>query len=223
MTLMVTNRTQLHRADRRRVRTRRALLKAGQALFAKRAIEAVSIDDIVLAADVAKGSFYNHFADKVELAGAVADQVRGAVEALVAEANAGIGDPAERVARALCTFARQASEHPERVRALIRLFDSAGTADGPMDRGVRADIADGMAAGRFSGLGLEAGVLMAVGVVHITVLRLLARETPASPAALAQDLAFALLRGLGVASAEAVELAARAVADVIETRPGAGQ
>ncbi len=54
------------RPDRRRLRTRTALLHAGRALLAVRDIDAISIDEIVAAADVAKGSFYNHFADKEE-------------------------------------------------------------------------------------------------------------------------------------------------------------
>ena len=52
------------RVDRRRERTRAALMRAGQVLFATRSVDAVSIDDIVAAAEVAKGSFYNHFPDK---------------------------------------------------------------------------------------------------------------------------------------------------------------
>jgi len=50
--------------DRRRARTREALLSAGRALFAARDVDGVSIDEIVAAAEVAKGSFYNHFTDK---------------------------------------------------------------------------------------------------------------------------------------------------------------
>ena len=90
------------RPDRRRARTRAALLQAGQSLFAAQSVDAVSIDDIVLAADVAKGSFYNHFADKDALAREVAVTVRGEVEAQVDLANAGVADPVMRMARAPC-------------------------------------------------------------------------------------------------------------------------
>jgi AcrR family transcriptional regulator len=203
----------LRQTDRRRVRTRAALLRAGAALFATRPVDAVSIDDIVAAADVAKGSFYNHFEDKDALARAIAEEVRGGVEALAAEVNAGVDDSAERVARALCGFVRQAVEQPVAVRAMMRLFQGAAVPDAPMNRGVRADIKAGLAAGRFDGVSLEAGVLVAVGVVQMAVLRALEPKS-ARPSALAADLAFGLLRGLGLDAAQARAVADAAAADV---------
>lgn len=200
--------------DRRRVRTRAALLRAGQSLFAERSVDGVSIDDIVAAADVAKGSFYNHFPDKDALAQTLADQARASVEAMVAHVGAGVADPAERVARALCAFARQAVEHPEGVRMMLRLFQGAAIPDAPMNAGVRADIQAGLAAGRFSGLSLEAGVLMAVGVVQITVARVLDHESRDQASALAREMAAALLRALAVDPAEGWAIADRAAADL---------
>ncbi len=205
--------TEARQIDRRRVRTRSALLRAGASLFAARPVDAVSIDDIVAAADVAKGSFYNHFQDKDALARAIADEVRGAVETLAAEVNTGVTDPAERVARALCGFAAQAAEQPVAVRAMMRLFQGAAIPDAPMNRGVRGDIKAGLATGRFHGVALEAGVLMAVGVVQMAVLRALAKPS-GKPSAFAGDLAFGLLRGLGVDEPTARTVTARAVADV---------
>src|SRR3990167_4665994 len=84
--------------DRRRVRPRAALLQAGQSLFATQSVDAVSIDDIVAAADVAKGSFYNHFSDKEALAREIAVTVRAEAEAQVDLANAGVTEPASRMA-----------------------------------------------------------------------------------------------------------------------------
>lgn len=207
------------RTDRRRLRTRAALMKAGQALFAARSVDAVTIDDIVAAADVAKGSFYNHFPDKEGLAQALGEEVRRGVEQLAAEVNAEAADPAERVARALCGFVRQAAAEPERARAMQRLFPAAAVPDAPMNRGVRADIAAGLKAGRFGGLGREAAVLTAVGLVQIAVARAAGPERGA-PERLGRELAFALLRALGVAPGEAEAIAARAAADLLQ---GAGR
>lgn len=202
------------RIDRRRVRTRTALLQAGQTLFATRSVDGVSIDDIVAAADVAKGSFYNHFPDKDALARELAHHARLAVEALVARVSEGVEDPAERVARALCAFARQAMEDPTGVRMGARLFYGAAIPDAPMNAGVRADIQAGLAAGRFVGLSLEGGVLMAVGVVQMAVARVLDRDVPAEAASLSRDLAFGLLRGLGLDESSARQVADRAAADI---------
>lgn len=196
--------------DRRRQRTRAALLQAGQTLFAARSVDGVSIDDIVAAAEVAKGSFYNHFADKDALARTLADQARAGVEATVAHVGAGVDDPAERVARALAAFARQAVEYPEGVRMMLRLFHGAAIPDAPMNAGVRADLQAGLAAGRFSGLSLEAAVLMAVGVVQMAVARVLEQQTMAQAAELSREMAFGLLRGLGLSAASARAVAERA-------------
>lgn len=195
------------RTDRRRARTRAALLRAGQELFADRPVDAVSIDDIVAAADVAKGSFYNHFPDKDALARELADLARASVEAMVAHVTAGVDDPAERVARAICAFARQAADNPIGAGAMLRLFHGAGVPDHAMNRGVRADVQAGLAMGRFNGLSLEGAVLMTVGVAQIATARSLEHRSRSKAEALARDLAFGLLRGLGLEAA-----AARAVA-----------
>lgn len=196
------------KTDRRRERTRAALIEAGLTLFAERAVDAVSIDEIVLAADVAKGSFYNHFADKEDLAREIADQVRGLVETRVEVINLGVTDPAQRIARAVCTFARAAVENPGPVRALTRLFASAAIPDLPMNKGVRGDVHDGLESGRFADIAQEAAVLMAVSVAQIAVARVLQADAAVSPRAVSRELAFGLLRGLGLETA-----AARAVAD----------
>ncbi len=202
------------RVDRRRQRTRAALLQAGTTLFAARSVDGVTIDDIVAEADVAKGSFYNHFPDKDALARELADRARAGVEALAARLGAGVPDPAERVARAVCGFARQAMEDPLGVRVQLRLFQGATVPDAPMNAGVRADVQAGLSSGRFAGLTLEAGVLLTVGVVQIAVGRVLTQDDPAKAAALSRDLAFGLLRGLGVDATAADTIAGNAAADI---------
>jgi len=204
------------RIDRRRSNTRAALLRAGQTLFADRAVDGVTIDDIVQAAAVAKGSFYNHFSDKDGLARAIAVQVRAAGEAAVTAANREVADPAERVARALCVFVRDARDHPERYRAQRRLFAGATLIDAPMNRGVRADIENGLRLERFADLPAEVGMLMVMGIVDVAVARVLEEADPASPEAVSRGLAFGLLRGLGVAGAEAQGIAAAASRDIFK-------
>lgn len=211
------------RMDRRRVRTRAALLRAGQQLFAERSVDGVSIDDIVAAADVAKGSFYNHFPDKEALARELSDVARNAIEHMAATLSVGVDDPAERVARALCAFARSAVENPVGVGAMLRLFHGASIPDFPMNRGVRADVAAGINGGRFSGLSVESGVLLTVGVAQILTGRILEMADRRGEAqALARELVFGLLRGLGLESSSAKAIASKASADIFAGPPPAG-
>ena len=102
--------TAAERVNPRAERTRAALMAAGRRLFSTRPIDAVTVDDIVQAAEVGKGSFYNHFSDRQALARAIASQIRASIESAVARANAGADDPARRLARAVCTYLRYALE-----------------------------------------------------------------------------------------------------------------
>ena len=211
------------RMDRRRVRTRAALLRAGQKLFAERSVDGVSIDDIVAAAEVAKGSFYNHFPDKEALARELSDVARNSIEEMAATLSVGVDDPAERVARALCAFARSAVENPVGVGAMLRLFHGAGIPDFPMNRGVRAEVHAGITGGRFGGLSVEAGVLLTVGVAQILTARILEMGGRRNEAqALARELVFGMLRGLGLESASAKAIAAKAAADIFAGPSPAG-
>lgn len=204
------------KTDRRRARTRAALLQAGQSLFAAQSVDAVSIDDIVAAADVAKGSFYNHFPDKEALAREIAVTVRAEAEAQVDLANAGVTEPASRMARGQAVFVRYAVRNPERARAMMRLHAGATLPNAPMNRGLRADIEAGLAAGVFRDLTVETGLLMAMGMGMVAVTRVLEVNGSTDPAALSRDLNFGLLRGLGVAEDAARAISAAAVADIFK-------
>lgn len=199
--------------DRRRVRTRAALLQAGQSLFAARSVDAVSVDDIVGTAAVAKGSFYNHFTDKDDLAREIAAAIRAEVEAQVDAANRDIADPAIRMARAFAVYVRYAHEQPERARAMLRLLAGATLPDMPLNQGVRFDLEAGLAAGRFKGLPLQSALLLVMGVVQIGLIHVLEHPTDEAWIAIVPLLA-GQLRGLGVPFDEAQALARAAIHDV---------
>ena len=57
----------MDRTDRRKSRTRAALIGAAQRILATRGTTEVAVQDITDEADVGLGSFYNHFASKPEL------------------------------------------------------------------------------------------------------------------------------------------------------------
>ncbi len=142
---------------------------------------------------------------------------------MTASLSVGVDDPAERVARALCAFARQAVEHPVGVGAMLRLFHGASIPDFPMNRGVRAEVHAGINGGRFRGLSLESGVLLTVGVAQILVARVLEQDGRRDEAAsLARDLVHGLLRGLGLESASAKAIATKAAADIFAGPSPAG-
>src|SRR6266851_10033405 len=102
------------RSDRRTIRNRKALLNAAEKLIAEKGFERVTIDDITETADLAKGTFYNYFDDKNQIAKELAFTIRQEIEAEVGVAQTGIDDPAGRLAAGICVFLRTAVTAPTR-------------------------------------------------------------------------------------------------------------
>jgi AcrR family transcriptional regulator len=191
------------RPDRRRVRTRAALLAAGRTLLAVRDIDGISVDEIVAAADVAKGSFYNHFTDKDMFAREIGAAVRRHVEQAVVAANVGVRDPAAALARGLCVFLRFAIEHRDSAQVLWRLNPGSTMAEAPINQALRADLARGIRAGRFKGIDVELGVLLVMGAVVIGTRHVLEERVVTPPRSIATGMAAGMLRALGVSAAQA--------------------
>jgi AcrR family transcriptional regulator len=207
--------TEPQRINPRSERTRSALIAAGRRLFSERAVDAVTVDDIVQAAEVGKGSFYNHFADREGLLRAVSAEIRASVERAVDRANAEISDPAHRLARGVCTYLRYALDDPERAGVLARVHNGHTSLTAPLNRGLVDDIAKGLAASRFSVATLEAGVIYVLGVAQIAFVRVLEEPTASVAVGLAQQMCALVLRGLGVAAAEADLIAAQASDEIV--------
>ncbi len=89
------------RNERRKARTRSALLAAGQRLFGERGFDATTVAEIAEAADVAIGSFYNYFDTKDELLAALLQRTLAEHLRRMQARRAGIYDPAEAISVAL--------------------------------------------------------------------------------------------------------------------------
>lgn len=81
--------------------TRARLVAVARRLFARRGYPGVSVDEIVQAAGVTKGSLYHHFADKRQVFKAVVGQIQREIYDRLAEASSRPGDAAVRL-RAAC-------------------------------------------------------------------------------------------------------------------------
>ena len=90
----------VNRLERRKQRTRAALIKAAQTFIAAGKVN-VPVLEITQAADVGMGSFYNHFESKEQLFDAAVAEVLDAHGALLDQLTASLDDPAETFA---CSF-----------------------------------------------------------------------------------------------------------------------
>ncbi len=198
-------------------RTRAALIAAGRRLFCERPVDAVAIDDIVQAAEVSKGSFYNHFEDRDALVRAVTGDVRARVEAAVARANADVEDPAHRMARAVCVYLRYALDDPERAGVLVRIYSGHVSLSTPLNQGLVKDVSQGIAAGRFQVPTTESAVLLVMGVAQLSLIRIVQEPIQSVAVSLAQQMCALLLRGLGVPSPEGDAIAAQAADEIVRS------
>lgn len=66
-----------HNEDRRIVRSKRALRAALISLMETKGFEAITVNDLCSAADLNRGTFYNHFSDKEHLLGSFEEEVLG--------------------------------------------------------------------------------------------------------------------------------------------------
>lgn len=200
----------------RRLKTRAALLAAGLKLLADRNIDAIAIDDIVQRAAVAKGSFFNHFADKDAFAEAIAAEIRGGVEAKVGLANRGVTDPALRVAQGICCYVQFALTDRAAAKIFARVHPTTVGADHPLNVGVRSDVQLGVTEKRFTLPSLEAGLIAVIGIAQELLASVITKKlSPDDARALATAALTVLLTGLAVESREAKRIATKAAATVI--------
>jgi AcrR family transcriptional regulator len=91
----------------RRAATRRALLDSARSLFAERGYHGTAAEEIVQRAGLTRGALYHHFEDKKDLFRVVVDEMEGAIDEEIEEAE------------------RAASSLPEAVMAGYRAFIDA--------------------------------------------------------------------------------------------------
>ena len=100
------------RVARRRAEARRRILEAAERLFLERGIDAVTVDDIAEAADIARRSFYHHFESKhevlVPIARARTKELNRRMDRVIAE----IEDPAAVMAAGIRYGLREVSADP---------------------------------------------------------------------------------------------------------------
>src|SRR5438105_10455933 len=101
------------RLDRRKARTRQALIDAAVRLIAEGRGDRASIQQITEEADIGFGSFYNHFDSKEQLFQTASQEVLEHWGQMIDRAVAGITDPAELLAVGMRVSGRLGWTHPD--------------------------------------------------------------------------------------------------------------
>ena len=138
------------RLDRRKARTRQALIDAAVRLIAEGRGDRASIAEITEEADIGFGSFYNHFDSKEQLFQTASEEVLERWGQLIDRASAGITDPAELFAVGTRITGRLGWTHPDIAGFLVGSgLDVLDIPSGLAPRALR-DIEAGQATGRFT-------------------------------------------------------------------------
>jgi AcrR family transcriptional regulator len=104
--------------ERKKIDTRMRILDAANRLFGARGISAVTVEEIAAAADVGKGTVYNYFKAKEDIAGALLIELdRGALETMVLLPTDGMS-----AADALDAAAWSLLEHKGPYRDFVRAY-----------------------------------------------------------------------------------------------------
>lgn len=205
-----------NRSERRKARTRAALIKAAQVLLAQGRTN-VPVLEITRAADVGMGSFYNHFDSKEALYAAAVDAALDAHGAALDALGAPLGDPAEEFAQSFRLTGRLHRRYPELSRVLLANGPALATSGRGLAPRALRDITAGVAAGRFTVADPELALAVVAGAA-IALGNLLHNQPGRDDGAAADQVAEGLLRMLGVPAAEARELCARPLPD-LDTLP----
>src|SRR6476469_7965217 len=104
----------------KRARTRAQILEAGAMLLAERPPEALTVDAVVEASGIAKGTFYYHFQSMEELAAAVGEKLGESLDELLAPARLGLRDPIARISFAFSQFLEKAIADPVWARLVVQ-------------------------------------------------------------------------------------------------------
>src|ERR1700742_419891 len=139
----------VNRLERRKQRTRGALIQAAQVLIAAGRLN-VPVLEITQAADVGMGSFYNHFDSKEELFQAAVNEVLDELGAILDKLTGEGEDPAETFARSFRLVGQLFRRRPEMSRVLLNTGLTLISADRGLAPRALRDIDAATRAGRFS-------------------------------------------------------------------------
>lgn len=178
----------------RRQQTEARILRAAVNVFASKSFQDVNVNDFLQAAQVSRGTFYNHFRTNEELLAAVIGWLHTDLTEVIEETVREIDDPLLRLTMAMRIFYRKAMNDP----VWADLVSARMLAASHTHTGMRRDLLEGRKLGLFHVDDIELGVEMVIGTllrhVHAQLAVGMKRRRK-------QELVRMLLRGLGATDA----------------------
>lgn len=205
------------RLERRKARTRTALVRAAQTFIASGKLN-VPILELTQTADVGMGSFYNHFDSREQLFHAALEDALERHGALLDEMTQGLDDPAHVFAQSFRLTGRLHRREPELSKVLLNYGLALTTSDRGLAPRARRDIEDGIHAGRFSVRNPELAMVTVAGAA-LCLGQLLHDHPERDDAEATDQVTEDLLRMLGLPADQAHEICRRPLPDLDAARP----
>jgi len=184
----------------KRNRTRATILEAARACYASPTAAPVTVDALMAAAGLAKGTFYVHFADVAALETELGETLIEELDRRLQPARLAADHPLTRVASGVTVLLRDLARTPAQARLVARAAMAIPDVATAMQGHLREDLAEAQAAG-----------LLAVGSVELAA-RIVTALNQQAARDLAErriddgalpDIVRAILRAIGCAPREA--------------------
>ncbi|MBA5639140.1 TetR/AcrR family transcriptional regulator [Duganella sp. LX20W] len=192
-------------AAERRERTRAKLLECALLVFSRKGPQAAVIDDVLALAGMSRGSFYNYFRTNEELLVAVAGEIGNELLRIIDPVVQPHEDPAARIACGARLLMQTVHAYPLLGAFLARLPMPDAESQLIGIAFLARDLEQGLAQRRFMAMPARVALDFVVGVLF-SAARSLSRGT--QPASYPDDMALAMLLGLGLPQEEARRVAA---------------
>ncbi|WP_433714292.1 TetR/AcrR family transcriptional regulator [Nocardia sp. CA-084685] len=199
--------TEPNRLERRKARTRAALVSAAQSFLAAGKPN-VPILEITQAADVGMGSFYNHFESREDLFRAAIEEALDRHGSTLDVLTEGMEDPAHIFAQSFRLTGRLHRRSPTLSKVLLNHGLALVSSTKGLAPRARRDIEAAVRAGRFQVRDVELAMTIVAGA-SLCLGQLLHDNPDRDDAAAADEVTEDLLRMFGISADEAREICAR--------------
>jgi AcrR family transcriptional regulator len=165
-------------AQRRRARTRERLLSAAESVIAEKGVEAASIEELVRAAGVSRGTFYNYFPTTTDLLSELNRRVAGSLRGRLEELARRPVDPPTRLAASLHLILAAYLTNPVSGWVALQIATSLAPRQPVLMALFEALYREGVAKGQFRDVDIAAATTLCFGAIRMAQRDVVAGDGP---------------------------------------------
>jgi AcrR family transcriptional regulator len=199
----------------RRKKMRRHLIEHAMVLFSQRGFDDVVIDDVIAAAAVSRGTFYNYFRTNAELISAVTEELGNEMMDVVESAVETIADPANRMAQGLRLYLHASKTYPVFGTFIARSGLSALLPTNLVLEYIPKHLQDGIDSGQFKIADVALGIDIVTGMSLASMFSMSFREvSPDYP----EQTTVHILMALGLTMAASMKMVSKPLGKFVAPR-----